>query len=81
MMPAEPPRFGVAEQEGESAEAEFTLEAPVICPACQEAIYNLKVIRMLRTRVNFTSTLPRRGRAIACPNCSTLLSAELGALH
>lgn len=80
MMPADSPHSEVTDLDRDNAEAEFTLEAPVICPACQEATYNLKVIRMLRTRVNFTSTLPRRGRAIACPNCSTLLSAELGAL-
>lgn len=66
--------------EGESregVEAEYVLEAPVQCPKCNAEIASLQVIRMLRTRVNFTSTLPRRGAALACPACGVLLSAEL----
>ena len=62
------------------AEAEYTLESPVMCPICRQSISSLKVIRMLRTKVNFTSTLPRRGRVVACPRCSSVLSGELGAL-
>ena len=62
------------------AEAEYQLEASVVCPSCKSSITTLKVVRMLRTRVNFTSTLPRRGRTVACPECSVVLSAELGAL-
>ena len=58
-------------------EAEYTLEAPVRCPRCGESIEFLRVVRLLRTNVNFTSTLPRRGRAMCCPQCGTLLSAEL----
>ena len=63
-----------------SAEAEYQLESAVICPSCESEISTLQVIRMLRTRVNFTSTLPRRGRAVVCPACSTIISAELGTL-
>jgi hypothetical protein len=48
-----------------------------VCPACEETIKTVKVIRLLRTRVNFTSTLPRHGRLIICPNCRTILSATL----
>jgi phage FluMu protein Com len=59
-------------------EAEYTLEYPVKCPFCEEEIDFLRVVRLLRTKVNFTSTLPRRGRAISCPQCQKLLSAELG---
>lgn len=62
------------------AEAEYTLEAALVCPVCRKSITTLKVIRMLRTRVNFTSTLPRRGRVVACPRCSSILSGELGTL-
>ena len=68
------------ETDESKAEAVYQLETAVICPSCSNAVNSLKVIRMLRTRVNFTSTLPRRGRAIACPACSVVLSAEIGAL-
>lgn len=61
-------------------EAEYQLEAPVVCPSCRSSVTTLRVIRMLRTRVNFTSTLPRRGRAVVCPACSNIISAELGNL-
>ena len=61
-------------------EAEYQLESNLMCPACRELVSTLKVVRMLRTRVNFTSTLPRRGRAVACPECSAILSAELPSL-
>ena len=37
----------------------------------------LKAIRLVRTQVNFTSTLPRRGRVIACPICLAVVPAEL----
>ena len=58
-------------------EAEYSLEHPVRCQACGEIVTNLKAIRLLRTEVNFTSTLPRRGRVVVCPLCHTLVSAEL----
>ena len=60
-----------------SAEAAYTLEYPVICPHCGEELEELKVVRLLRSRVNFTSTLPRRGRVITCPACRKILTAEL----
>lgn len=59
------------------SEAEYALEYPVKCPYCNRDIDVLKVVRLLRTRVNFTSTLPRRGRVLACPRCQNVLSAEL----
>lgn len=62
------------------SEAEYTLEYPVKCPHCETTIKVLKVVRLLRTRVNFTSTLPRRGRVIACPQCEAMLSAELSGI-
>jgi CheY-like chemotaxis protein len=58
-------------------EAEYTLETPVRCPACGERISTLKAVRLIRARVNFTSTLPRRGRVLACPHCLAMVPAEL----
>ena len=60
-----------------NADAVYRLETPVRCPQCGETITTLKAVRLLRTHVNFTSTLPRRGRVLACPNCLCIVSAEL----
>jgi len=59
------------------AEAEYTLEYVARCPHCREEIDVVNVARLLRTRVNFTSTLPRRGHVIACPKCNAIISADL----
>ena len=59
-------------------EAEFELERPAKCPSCQQQLQKLNVVRSLRTRVNFTSNLPRRGFAILCPNCDVILAANIG---
>jgi hypothetical protein len=59
------------------AEAEYQLEYPAKCPHCGEEIEMVRVVRLLRTKVNFTSMLPRRGRVISCPICRKVLSAEL----
>ena len=59
------------------AEAEYTLESPVRCPACGERMTSVKAVRLVRAHVNFTSTLPRRGRVICCPHCLAVVSAEL----
>lgn len=61
----------------DKADAEYTLESPVRCPACGERISTLKAVRLIRAQVNFTSTLPRRGRVIACPYCLAVIPAEL----
>lgn len=66
--------------EREGIEAEYTLESAVTCPHCRQEINTLLIVRFLRTRVNFTSTAPRRGSALVCPRCEALLSAELGSL-
>lgn len=58
-------------------EAEYTLESPVKCPACGERITSVKAVRLVRAQVNFTSTLPRRGRVLACPHCLAMIPAEL----
>ncbi len=67
----------VVEEEVE-IEAEYALERPVKCPSCSATIDKFNVIRALRTKVNFTSNLPRRGHAILCPKCETVLSASIG---
>jgi hypothetical protein len=59
------------------SDAEYTLEYAATCPRCGETIKTLRVIRLLRTRVNFVSTLPRRGRVLACPLCRAVVSGEL----
>lgn len=59
------------------AEAEYTLESPVRCPACGERIATLKAVRLVRAQVNFTSTLPRRGRVVVCPYCLAIVPAQL----
>jgi CheY-like chemotaxis protein len=61
----------------DKVDAEYTLESPVRCPACGERISTLKAVRLIRAQVNFTSTLPRRGRVIACPCCLAVIPAEL----
>ncbi len=59
-------------------EAEYMLESPVRCANCNEDFDTVHVVRLLRTKTNFTSTLPRRGYMVVCPNCRSVLSAGLG---
>jgi hypothetical protein len=59
-------------------EAEYQLEAPVKCGACGQMVESLQVLRLLRTRVNFTSSLPRRGFVVVCPICQGIVSGYLG---
>lgn len=75
-----PPSSASADQEvgpPQSSEAIYRLESPVRCPRCGDTVSMLKVVRLLRTQVNFTSTLPRRGRVAVCPNCLSVVPAEL----
>ena len=58
----------------------YTLESPVRCPQCEKEIRTFRVLRVLRTQVSFTSTLPRKGYVVVCPECDMLLSAELSGL-
>jgi hypothetical protein len=60
-----------------SFEAEYALECPLKCPHCKSTISTLQVLRLVRTRVNFISMLPRRGYVVVCPSCQQILSAEL----
>jgi CheY-like chemotaxis protein len=61
----------------ERIDGEYSLECPVRCPACGDTVSTLKAVRLLRAHVNFTSTLPRRGRLVVCPNCLAVVPAEL----
>lgn len=63
-----------------SFDAEYTLESPLACPHCKGEIGSVLVVRLLRNRINFTSTLPRRGHVILCGSCRTMLSANLGGI-
>ena len=60
--------------------AVYELEVAARCPHCRNVIRTVRVIRLKRTHVTFTSTLPRGGRALACPACERILSVELAAL-
>ncbi len=61
-------------------EAEYLLETPLKCHCCQQMIASVLIVRLLRVRVNFVSSLPRRGHVVVCPSCHGILSAELGGM-
>jgi hypothetical protein len=58
----------------------YTLELPARCPHCREPIRTLRVLKLTRTQVSFTSSLPRGGRALICPLCERIISAELSGI-
>ena len=58
----------------------YRLEFATRCPHCSKSIKSFRVFRLLRTQVSFTSTLPRKGYVIVCPECDGLLSTELSGL-
>ena len=60
--------------------AVYTLESPAQCPECDTEITTIHIIRVLRTQVSFTSTLPRKAYVITCPACRKILSAGLSGL-
>ena len=59
--------------------AVYTLERSARCPHCKELIRGVRVMRLKRTQVSFTSPLPRGGRVIVCPACLAILSADVSA--
>jgi hypothetical protein len=61
-------------------EAEYAMEVPLPCPHCQQQIQSVVIVRLLRLRVNFVSTLPRRGHVVACPHCRGILSVGVGGI-
>jgi hypothetical protein len=60
--------------------ATYALEFPAKCPHCREPLNSLRVVRLKRSQVSFTSTLPRWGNVLACPLCERIISAELSGL-
>jgi len=58
----------------------YSLEFPVQCPHCAQEVRTFKVFRLLRSSVSFTSTLPRKGYVIVCPECDRPISSELSGL-
>ncbi len=60
------------------AEAIYQLESAVNCPHCSSLLETVLVVRLLRTRVNFTSSLPRRGYLCTCPDCRKVIPAIVG---
>jgi hypothetical protein len=77
--PAQPerPTGETAPSDDEAIRGAYALEEPLVCPHCREWIRSIKVVRLSRTQVPFTSTLPRSGRALACSACEGILSLEL----
>ena len=71
---------GKSSDTASEVEAEYTLETEARCPACGECLESIQVVRVLRTRVNFVSTLPRRGQLLVCGECQTILAGSLGGL-
>lgn len=59
------------------SEAEYKLEYAAVCSHCRATVTTLRVVRLLRTRVNFVSTLPRHGRVMICPHCRAIIASEL----
>jgi hypothetical protein len=57
--------------------AMYTLERSARCPHCKELIRSVRVLRLKRTQVSFTSPLPRAGRVIVCASCLAILSADV----
>ena len=57
--------------------AVYTLELPARCPHCKQLVRSLRVLRLKRTQVNFTSPLPRAGRVIVCTACLCIISADV----
>lgn len=68
------------EPEGIQYEAEYTIESGVRCPLCKTSVKTINVLRMLRTRVNFTSNLPRRGWVATCPSCHGIVTVGVASL-
>jgi len=60
--------------------AVYALELPARCPHCKEMVRSLRVLRLKRTQVSFTSPLPRGGRAIVCTSCQGIISADVSTL-
>lgn len=78
--PAAVPAPAAAPDDSANSAAVYTLESPALCPQCHESLDAVRVLRLARAQVAFTSALPRGGRALICPRCNHILSAELAGL-
>ena len=58
-------------------EASYALESMVKCPLCKTTLSYVNAVRLLRRKVNFTSTLPRRGYLVVCPSCRGVIPATI----
>ena len=67
-----------AEEDEPQVEAHYALETAVHCNHCEQQIRSVYVVRLLRTKVNFTSSLSRRGYAVVCPHCRHFVPATIG---
>ena len=65
------------EERSSDDEAAYELEATVKCPLCSALLSSVHVVRLLRSRVNFTSALPRRGYVAICPSCRGVIPAAI----
>ena len=63
-----------------SVDAEYALEMSASCPQCKTEIESVHVVRALRMKVNFVSSLPRRGQLLICPECRGILGGSLGGI-
>lgn len=63
-----------------SVDAEYALEMALACPQCKAKIESVHVVRALRVKVNFVSSLPRRGQLLVCPECRGILGGSLGGI-
>ncbi|HKQ97532.1 MAG TPA: hypothetical protein VJV75_06640 [Candidatus Polarisedimenticolia bacterium] len=79
-MSPESKSAAAVEETAPDIEAEYSLESGANCSSCNSPIQSLQVIRLLRTKVNFTSSLPRRGFVAICPVCRSIITATLGGL-
>lgn len=83
-VPADDDAYVISEKEGEIPaqwqSATYDLELPARCPHCRTPIRALKVIKLSRSKVPFTSTLPRVGRAVLCPQCDCIVSADVSGM-
>ena len=81
LLMSEPPATKLDRPEpAADVEAVFTLETTAVCPACRVSLDSIGIVRLLRTRVNFVSSLPRRGQLMICPHCKTVLGGGLGGM-
>jgi len=58
----------------------YTLEGMARCFGCSRDIRTVRVLRLLRSQVSFTSMLPRKGYVVACPECGGVLAVGLSGL-